>query len=63
VLPNDKGSQYADYIKLLRTEPNIGAAFGFALSWPGQDKNKEGWEGGAIPGAFLARVSSVGALA
>jgi hypothetical protein len=63
VSPNDKGTQYADYIKLLRTEPNIGAAFGFALNWPGQDHNKEGWEGSAIPGTFLARASSVGALA
>jgi hypothetical protein len=63
VSPNDKGAHYADYIKLLRTEPNIGAAFGFALNWPGQDSNKEGWEGSAIPGTFLARANSVGALA
>jgi hypothetical protein len=63
VSPDDKGAQYADYIKLLRTELNIGAAFGFALNWPGQDHNKEGWEGSAIPGTFLARVNSVGALA
>ena len=60
---NDKGTQYADYIKLLRNEPNIGAAFGFALNWPGQDRNKEGWENSVIPTAFLARASSVGALA
>jgi hypothetical protein len=60
---NDKGTQYADYIKMLRTEPNIGAAFGFALNWPGQDNNHEGWEGTAIPSAFVARASSVGALA
>ena len=60
VAPVDKGAQYADYIKLLRTELNIGAAFGFALNWPGQDNNKEGWEGSAIPGTFLARASSVG---
>jgi hypothetical protein len=63
VSANDKGTHYADYIKLLRTEPNIGAAFGFALNWPGQDHNKEGWEGSGIPNAFLARASSVGALA
>jgi hypothetical protein len=62
VSPHDKGAQYADYIKRLRTEPNVGAAFGFALSWPGQDHNKEGWEGGAIPAAFLAQANSVGAL-
>jgi hypothetical protein len=59
----DKGTQYADYIKLLRTEPNIGAAFGFALNWPGQDRNKEGWEGNNIASTFVARASSVGALA
>jgi hypothetical protein len=63
VPPHDKGAQYADYIKLLRTELNLGAAFGFALNWPGQDRNKEGWEGSAIPGAFLAQANSVGALA
>ncbi len=62
VSPHDKGAQYADYIQLLRTELNLGAAFGFALNWPGQDRNKEGWEGSAIPGTFLARASSVGAL-
>ncbi|CAG0934667.1 hypothetical protein TFLX_03623 [Thermoflexales bacterium] len=62
VSANDKGTHYADYIKLLRTEPNIGAAFGFALNWPGQDHNQEGWEGSGIPGSFLARANSVGAL-
>jgi hypothetical protein len=63
VSPNDKGTQYADYIKLLRAEPNIGAAFGFALNWPGQDNNKEGWDGTPIAGAFLARAAAVSALA
>jgi hypothetical protein len=63
VSANDKGTHYGDYIKLLRSEPNIGAAFGFALNWPGQDNNKEGWEGSAIPGSFLARANGVGALA
>ena len=63
VSPNDKGTQYADYIKMLRSEPNLGAAFGFALSWPGQDNNHEAWEGTAIGSAFAARASSVGALA
>jgi hypothetical protein len=58
----DKGTHYGDYLKLLRNEPNIGAAFGFALNWPGQDHNKEGWEGSAIPGSFLARATAVGAL-
>jgi hypothetical protein len=63
VPPHDKGAQYADYIKLLRTELNLGAAFGFALNWPGQDRNKEGWEGSTIPGAFLAQANGVGAFA
>jgi uncharacterized protein YgiM (DUF1202 family) len=63
VSPNDKGTQYADYIKLLRTEPNIGAAFGFALNWPGQDNNHEGWEGSSIPSTFVARAGANGALA
>ena len=63
VSPNDKGAQYADYLKLLRTEPNVGAIFSFALSWPAQDDNHEGWEGSAIPGAFVSEANSVGALA
>lgn len=39
----DKGNQYAKYYQLLRQEPNLGAAFAFALNWPNQDKNREGW--------------------
>jgi hypothetical protein len=39
----DKGNQYARYYQLLRNEPNLGAAFAFALNWPNQDKNREGW--------------------
>lgn len=39
----DKGNQYVQYYKLLRQEPNLGAAFAFALTWPGQDDNREGW--------------------
>ena len=39
----DKGNQYAQYYKLLRQEQNLGAAFAFALNWPGQDVNREGW--------------------
>ncbi len=62
-LPDVKGAQYADYIKLLRNEFNLGAAFGFALNWPGQDNNHEGWEGSAIPGSFLARANNVGTFA
>jgi len=41
--PAEKGRQYARYFQLLRDEPNLGAAFAFALSWPGQDANREGW--------------------
>ena len=41
VSPHDKGAQYADYIQLLRTEPNLGAAFGFALNWPGRIATKK----------------------
>jgi hypothetical protein len=43
VNPAEKGRQYARYFQLLRDEPNLGAAFAFALSWPGQDVNREGW--------------------
>lgn len=39
----DKGNQYVQYYKALRQEPNLGAAFSFALNWPGQDQNREGW--------------------
>lgn len=39
----DKGRQYAEYVRLLRHEPNLGAAFAFALNWPGHDDNHEGW--------------------
>ncbi len=28
---------------VLSGDPNLGAAFAFALSWPGQDANREGW--------------------
>ncbi len=35
VSPNDKGTQYADYIKLLRTEPNVGAAFALCAELAG----------------------------
>jgi hypothetical protein len=38
-----KGKQYANYYNTLRHEPNIGAAFAFALSWPDQDEHREGW--------------------
>jgi hypothetical protein len=62
VSPTEKGAQYADYIKLLRSEPNLGAAFGFALNWPGQDNNHESWEGSAIPDMFVARANAIGVL-
>jgi hypothetical protein len=43
VSDTDKGNQYAKYYSLLRNEPNLGAAFAFALNWPNQDGHKEGW--------------------
>jgi hypothetical protein len=62
----DKASQYASYVKMLRTEPNVGAVFAFALNWPGQDHNREGWEFNgsetAIPGTFAALISQAGFL-
>jgi hypothetical protein len=63
----DKGRQYARYFQLLRNEPSLGAAFAFALNWPGQDVNREGWvfEGQttAIPDALGALVGEPGFLA
>jgi len=65
--PEEKGRQYADYYKLLRREPNLGAAFAFALSWPDQDKNREGWESvgqeTAIPGVIGSRIGQPGFFA
>ena len=58
VSPTEKARNMRITSRLLRTEPNIGAAFGFALNWPGQDNNHEGWEGSAIPGAFVARAGT-----
>jgi hypothetical protein len=43
VSADQKGQQYAQYYQLLRHENNLGAAFSFALNWPGQDQNREGW--------------------
>ena len=40
---DEKGRQYARYYQALRHEYNLGAAFSFAVNWPGQDSNKEGW--------------------
>ena len=66
VSATDKASQYASDIKMLRTEPNVGAAFAFALNWPGQDHNREGWEFNgsetAIPGTFAALITQPGFL-
>ena len=65
--PAEKGRQYARYFQLLRNEPNMGAAFAFALNWPGQDGNHEGWiyEGQVttIPSVLGARVGEPGFLA
>ncbi len=38
-----KGQQYGRYYSMLRYEPNLAGAVAFALYWPGQDKNHEGW--------------------
>ncbi len=57
--PVEKGRQYARYYQLLRHEPNLGAAFAFALSWPGQDANGEGWE---VDGRETAIPGTLGAL-
>lgn len=58
----DKGNQYGEYYRLLRREPNVGAAFAFALNWPGQDHNREGWEfkGGvtAIPDRVAQAINA-----
>ena len=64
--PAEKGRQYARYYQLLRSEANIGAAFSFALAWPDQDANQEGWETDgretAIPGTVGALLSEAGFL-
>jgi hypothetical protein len=38
-----KGEQYGRYYGLLRYQPNLAGAVAFALYWPGQDENQEGW--------------------
>lgn len=57
-----KGQQYAQYYRTLRAEPNMGAAFAFALNWPGQDNNREGWEFKAgitaIPAAVAQAINT-----
>jgi hypothetical protein len=55
----DKGNQYAQYYQLLRKEPNLGAAFSFAISWPGQDNNHEGW---VFNGAETAIPTTIGKM-
>jgi len=46
--PAEKARQYGRYFQLLRQEPGLGAAFAFALTWPGQDMRSEAWESGGI---------------
>ncbi len=61
VSPLEKGRQYARYYQLLRDEMNVGAAFAFALSWPGQDQNGEGWmSNGKATGIATAVGSLIG---
>ncbi len=55
----EKGRQYASYFQLMRQELNVGAAFAFALSWPGQDANREGW---VVNGRETEIATTVGAL-
>ncbi len=57
--PREKGRQYARYFQLLRKEKNVGAAFAFAVSWPGQDNAREGW---IREGQATGIAASVGAL-
>lgn len=38
-----KGAQYKAYYALLARERNMAGAYAFALSWPGQDVNREAW--------------------
>ena len=65
--PVEKGRQYARYYQLLRSEVNLGAAFSFALSWPGRDVNRESWEADnretAIPGVVGELLGQPGFLA
>jgi len=62
----DKGRHYARYYQLLRNERNMAAAFGFALNWPGQDVNQEGWENEQgetdIPGVVGSIIGQPGYL-
>ena len=62
----EKGKQYARYYQMLRAEVNLGAAFSFALAWPGQDVNHESWEADgqetAIPGIVGDLLSQTGFL-
>ncbi|HEY4722659.1 MAG TPA: C39 family peptidase [Anaerolineae bacterium] len=62
-----KGQMYARYYQTLRQEPNLGAAFSFALNWPGQDQNREGWvfngQETAIVNAAGSAISQPGFLA
>lgn len=64
--PIEKAKQYAEYYRLLRQERNVGAAFSFALNWPGQDLNHEGWEAGGhdtgIAGEVGTRIAQAGFL-
>jgi hypothetical protein len=62
----NKGQQYTRYYQLLRNEANLGAAFAFALNWPGQDINREGWiangDTTAIPGVLAGILAQPGFL-
>jgi uncharacterized protein YkwD len=59
VSSDEKARQYATYYQLLRNEPNLGAAFAFAINWPGQDNNHEGW---VFNGKLTTLPSTLGQL-
>jgi hypothetical protein len=54
-----KGQQYGRYFGLLRHEPNLAGAVAFALYWPGQDDNHEGWRTDGGVNAIPAQVGNV----
>jgi murein DD-endopeptidase MepM/ murein hydrolase activator NlpD len=39
----NKGLQYKQYIELLKQDGRVVSAYSFALNWPNQDVNREGW--------------------
>lgn len=54
-----KGEQYGRYFSLLRREPNLAGAVAFALYWPDQDVNREGWRTDQGVNEIAAKVGEV----